>query len=187
MSERGPDATPPEEDDAVPVSVRLGNVIPPEDPEDWTRPLTWVAAAGMLAAPLAATAWFWLAPPTSSIGATPAAWIVGCILVVGAAATGSTQIGAFRAFAGTLGAGLFASLATIIVGAALAGQRQVGTASPTVAQAFVAAVSGLAGACAASTLAPALAGVGSRVRRTLGPAAIGIAVAALVVQLLVSL
>ena len=35
----------------VPVSVRLGNVVPPEDPEDWTQPLTWVAAAGMLAAP----------------------------------------------------------------------------------------------------------------------------------------
>jgi cysteinyl-tRNA synthetase len=36
------------DDDLVPVSVQLGNVVPPEDPEDWTRPLTWAAAAGML-------------------------------------------------------------------------------------------------------------------------------------------
>ena len=38
------------DEDLVPVSVRLGEVVPPEDPEDWTRPLTWVAALGMLAA-----------------------------------------------------------------------------------------------------------------------------------------
>ena len=51
------------DDELVPVSVRLGNVVPPEDPEDWTQPLTWVAAAGMLAAPLVALLWFWLFPP----------------------------------------------------------------------------------------------------------------------------
>ena len=52
------------DDDLVPVSVRLGAVVPPEDPEDWTRPLTWVAALGMLAAPIVAVAWFVIAPPT---------------------------------------------------------------------------------------------------------------------------
>ena len=53
----GPVAEPiPEDDDDVPVSVRLGTVVPPEDPEDWTRPLTWVAAVGMLAAPAVAAA-----------------------------------------------------------------------------------------------------------------------------------
>ena len=46
------------DDDLVPISVRLGEVVPPEDPEDWTRPLTWVAAFGMLAGPLIALAWF---------------------------------------------------------------------------------------------------------------------------------
>ena len=50
--------TPPAaEEEEVPVSVRLGGVVPPEDPEDWSRPLTWVAAIGMLAGPLAAVAW----------------------------------------------------------------------------------------------------------------------------------
>ena len=53
------------DDDLVPVSVRLGEVVPPEDPEDWTRPLTWVVALGMLAGPAVAFAWFALAPPTS--------------------------------------------------------------------------------------------------------------------------
>ena len=44
------------DDDVVPVSVRLGEVVPPEDPEDWTRPLTWVAAGGMLVGPIVALA-----------------------------------------------------------------------------------------------------------------------------------
>jgi hypothetical protein len=35
-----------DDDDSVPISVRLGTVVPPEDPEDWTRPLTWMAAPG---------------------------------------------------------------------------------------------------------------------------------------------
>jgi hypothetical protein len=177
MTERPPD-------DGVPISVKLGTVVPPEDPEDWTRPLTWVAALGMLAGPIAALAWFWLAPPTTSTGPVAGTWVLAGALVVGATLTGSTQIGAFRAFAGTLGAGLFAALVTIIVGAALAGQRQVGTASPTVAHGFFAASAGLAGALAASTLAPVLAGARTRLRRALAPAAVGVAVAALVLQLL---
>ncbi len=180
MSERPPD-------DDVPISVRLGTVVPPEDPEDWRRPLTWVAALGMLAGPLVAWAWFAIAPPASSAAPVAGTWLLAGALVVGAVLTGSTQIGAFRAFAGTLGAGLFAALVTIIVGAAMAGERQLGSASPTVAHGFFAALAGLAGALAASTVAPALARARTRLRRTAAPAAIGVAVAALVLQLLGSL
>ncbi len=177
----------PPDEDAIPISVKLGTVVPPEDPEDWTRPLTWFAALGMLAAPLTALGWFWLAAPTASTEPVAGTWLVAVMLVIGAVATGSTQIGPVRAFAGTLGSGLFAALVTVIVGAALAGQRQVGAASPTVAHAFLAAASGLVGAVAASTLAPAFAGATSRARRSLAPAAIGIAVAVLCVQILFSL
>ncbi len=179
--------TPPvPEEDAVPVSVKLGAVVPPEDPEDWTRPLTWVAALGMLAAPIVALAWFWLAAPAASTHPVAGTWLVAAVLVVGAVATGSTQIGPVRAFAGTLGSGLFAALVTVIVGAALAGQRQVGAASPTVAQAFLAAAAGLVGALVASILAPNFAGAASRARRSLVPAAAGVAVAALSLRMLFS-
>ncbi|MGH2427949.1 MAG: hypothetical protein ACRDGV_03525, partial [Candidatus Limnocylindria bacterium] len=83
-----------EEDDAVPVSVRLGEVVPPEDPEDWTRPLTWMAALGMLLGPLMALAWFLAARPTE--GHTPllGTWLVAAALAGGAALAGSTQLGA---------------------------------------------------------------------------------------------
>ena len=177
----------PEDDDDVPVSVRLGTVVPPEDPEDWTRPLTWVAAVGMLAAPAVAAAWFVIAPPAGTAGPVAGTWLLAAVLVAGAATTGATQIGAFRAFAGTLGAGLFAALVSVLVGAALAGERQVGSASPTVTHAAFAAAAGLAGALAASTLAPALSGAGAWLRRVLAPAAVGVAVAALVLQLLFNL
>lgn len=138
------------DDDLVPVSVRLGAVVPPEDPEDWTRPLTWVAAAGMLAAPIATLAWFIVAPPTQSVQALPATYLVGAALVGGSAATGATQQGRVRASTATLGAGLFGALAVVMVGVLMAGERQVGAASPTLAQAFGAAVGGLAGALGAA-------------------------------------
>lgn len=176
----------PDDDDDVPVSVRLGTVVPPEDPEDWRRPLTWVAAAGMLAAPLVAVGWFAVAPPVATERPLAGTWVVAGALAAGAVLTGSTQIGPVRAFAGTLGAGLFAALVTVIVGAVLAGERQVGVASPTLAQAFMAGVAGLAGALAASTVAPAVAGARSRLRRLAAPGAIGVAVAVLVLRLLVS-
>jgi hypothetical protein len=89
-----------------------------------------------------------------------------------------------RAFAGTLGAALFAALATIIVGVAMAGERQVGTASPTLAQAFIAATAGLIGALAASIVAPALATAASRPGRMALPGGIGLVVAAVVAGLL---
>ena len=165
------------DEDLVPVSVRLGAVVPPEDPEDWTRPLTWVAAVGMLAAPLVTLAWFALAPPTEVDEIVPATTAVAVLLAGGAAATGATQIGRARAWTATLGAGLLGALLVIVLGVVMAGERQVGSASPTLAHAFAAAAAGLVGAAAASAVAALVAGVRSRIVR-FGPAlAAGVAVA----------
>jgi hypothetical protein len=137
-------------DEEVPISVRLGTVVPPEDPEDWTRPLTWVAAIGMLSGPLAALAWLGLARPTASSSLLPGAVGIAVALVAGAVLTGSTQKARSWAFAGTLGAGLFGALLTVVVGTLLAGERQVGVASPSLALAFLAAVGGTGGTVAAA-------------------------------------
>jgi hypothetical protein len=174
----------PADEDAIPISVRLGTVVAPDDPEDWTRPLTWIAALGMLIAPLVALAWFWLAAPRASSASLPGTWAVALALVVGASAVGATQIGRLRAFTGTLGGGLFAALLTIVVGLVTAGERQVGTASPTLAHAFAAAVAGLAGSVAASGVAPFYARSTSRARRVIVPALVGSAVAAAVLTAL---
>lgn len=165
------------DEDLVPVSVRLGAVVPPEDPEDWTRPLTWVAAVGMLAAPLVTLAWFALAPPTEADEIVPATTAVAVLLAGGAAATGATQIGRARAGTATLGAGLLGALLVIVLGVVMAGERQVGSASPTLAHAFAAAAAGLVGAAVAAAVAALVAGVRSRIVRV-GPAlAAGVAVA----------
>ena len=177
MSER-PD------DDLVPVSVRLGQVVPPEDPEDWTQPLTWAAAAGMLAAPAVALAWFWLAPPVSPDLAVPGTWLVAAALALGAVLTGATQQGWLRATTATVAAGLFAALATIVVGAAAAGERQVAAASPTLAQAFGAALAGLAGAGLATPAVARLASASFRWSRVLAPGALAAGVALALVWLL---
>lgn len=176
--------SPTPEDDLIPASVQLGDVVPPDDPEDWTRPLTWVAAAGMLAAPLAALAWFGLWPPGSSAAAQPGTWLLAGALVAGAVLTGATQQGGTRALTGTLAAGLFVALATIVAGVVTAGGRQVAEASPTVAHALAAALSGLGGVTAASPLAAVVASARNRGLRVLVPAAIGAAVSALLVALL---
>jgi hypothetical protein len=164
-------------DDLVPVSVRLGEVVPPEDPEDWTRPLTWVAALGMLAGPITALTWFVAAPPSDSTSAMPATYLVAALLTSGAAATGATQIGAARAGTATLGAALFGGLVVIMLGVAMAGERQVGSASPTLAHAVGAAVGGVAGATVAALVAAAAARLRSRVVRFLPAFAAGIVVA----------
>ena len=176
MSER-PD------DDLVPASVRLGNVVPPEDPEDWTRPLTWAAAIGILASPILATGWFLLAPP-SEPGLLPGTWIVAAALAMGAALTGSTQIGPLRAFTATLGAGLLGALVLVVVGTSVTGQPTPADDAPNASQAIRAAAAGLAGVLAASAIAPLLASLRSRVRRFAVAAMIGGAVALLVVPLL---
>ena len=175
-------AGPPDDDDLVPVSVRLGEVVPPEDPEDWTRPLTWVAALGMLAAPLMALAWFLAAPPGSAAW-QPGTSLVAIALAGGAAGAGATQQGRLRAVAGTIVAGLFAALATIIVGAVLAGERPVGIAPPTLDHSVRASLAGLAGATVAAMVAPAFAAGNRRRLRWPVGGALGMLVAALAVPL----
>ncbi|MEO8245736.1 MAG: hypothetical protein ABI622_01330 [Chloroflexota bacterium] len=164
-------------DDLVPASVRLGNVVPPEDPEDWTRPLTWMAAVGMLGAPLATLAWFVVAAPLDAQHPTLLTYVVAAILAAGAAATGATQQGVARAATATVGSGLFAALGVVIVGVVMAGERQVGVASPTLAHAFAGAAAGLGGAVAASVIAAAAARLQSRWLRLLPAVAAGGAVA----------
>jgi hypothetical protein len=174
----GPPAHDP--DEAVPISVRLGTVVPPEDPEDWRRPLTWVAALGMLAAPALALAWFTVAAPPDSGRATPGTYAVALTLVLGAAATGATQIGRLRAFTGTIGAVLLGALLVVAAGAVSAGERQLGTASPTLAHAVAASLAGLAGASPAAALAALTAGSWSRLVRAIAAAALGAVVTAAV-------
>jgi hypothetical protein len=157
----------------VPVSVRLGTVVPPEDPEDWTRPLTWVAAVGMLAPPALALAWFGLGAPTDSRHPVAATWAVALILAIGAAAAGGTQLGRMRAFTGTLGAALLAALLVVVAGAVTAGERQVGSASPTLAHAVAASLAGLAGASPAAALGAISAGSWSRLQRGIATGALG--------------
>lgn len=169
------------DDGLIPISVRLGEVVPPEDPEDWTRPLTWIAALGMLAGPIVALAWFVAAPPADASRALPATYLVAVALTAGAAATGATQIGAARAGTATLGAGLFGALVIIVLGVVTAGERQVGVASPTLAHAFAAAVSGLAGAGSAAIVAAMVARLRSRIVRFAPALLVGLVVAAIVV------
>ena len=164
------------EDDLVPVSVRLGEVVPPEDPEDWTRPLTWVVALGMLAGPIAALAWFVLAAPTNAVLA-PRTLLVAAALGAGAALTGATQQGVTRAWTATLGAGLFGALVIVVIGVVMAGERNVGSLPPTIAQAVLAATVGLGGV-AGATIAAAAVASGSRTLRLALPAAIAVAIPA---------
>lgn len=172
------------DDELVPISVRLGEVVPPEDPEDWTRPLTWVAAGGMLSGPLVALGWFVTGPPAGVEGALPATYLVAGFLAAGAAATGATQLGVARAWTATLGAGLFGALVVIILGVVTAGERQFGAASPTLGHAFAAAVGGLAGAAAAAVLAATVARLRSRIVRFAPALLVGLVVAALVVSMM---
>lgn len=169
--------TGPSADDGAPIGVTLGEIVPPADPEDWTRPLTWVVALGMLAAPAGAAAWYVAAAPTDAARALPGTFMVAAALAGGAAATGATQLGWTRAWTATLGAGLFAALLVVVVGVAAAPERQVVAASPTLAHAFVAAVAGVAGAGAASLASAGVAGIGSRMVRFAAALVAGVTVA----------
>jgi hypothetical protein len=171
-------------DEPVPISVRLGAVVPPEDPEDWSRPLTWAAAVGLLAAPLATAGWYLVSRPTMAQEAHAGTWLVAAALSGGAALAGATQRGAARAVGGTLAAAVFGALAMIIVGVILAGERQVGVASPTVAHAIAGALAGGVGTLAAASIAFLAARIPSPARRALVAAPFGIATSALVVPLL---
>jgi hypothetical protein len=184
MTER-PEVTPPaadEGEDLVPVSVRLGEVVPPEDPEDWTKPLTWVAAAGMLLGPLAGVAWFVVTPPDAR-GPSPGTWLLAAAVAAGATLTGSTQQSRVRAWTSTLATALFEALVVIIIGAAFAGERQIVEASPPLAHAFGAGVAGLLGAVASSPVAAAVAPRPRWLLRLAVPGAVGVGVALLVVPL----
>ena len=172
------------DDDLVPVSVRLGEVVPPEDPEDWTRPLTWVAALGMLAAPIIVLAWFMAGPPQDAARSLPATSLVAVALAGGAAATGATQLGTARAWTATLAAGLFGALVVVMLGVVTAGERQVGIASPTLAHGIAAALAGLAGSGAAAIVAAVVARVRSRLVRFLAALAAAGSVAVLAIPLL---
>lgn len=172
------------DDDLVPVSVRLGSVVPPEDPEDWTRPLTWVVAFGMLAGPLVAFGWFVIAPPSQGVQALPSTFAVAVALAAGAAATGATQQGVARSATATLGAGLFGCLAVVVLGVVMAGERQVDVASPTLSHAVAAAVGGLGASAAAAVVAGAVARLWSGPVRFVVAVIIGIVVAVLVVAAL---
>ncbi len=169
--------TSPSRDGGSPISVTLGEVVPPQDPEDWTRPLTWVVALGMLAAPASAAAWYIAAAPTDAARALPGTFLVAGALAGGAAATGATQLGWTQAWTATLGAGLFSALLVVVVGVVAASERQIGTASPTTAHAFAAAVAGVAGAGAASLAAAGVAGIGSRMVRFAAALVAGVTVA----------
>jgi len=163
----------------VPPSVQLGEVVPPEDPEDWRQPLTWVVAGGMLAAPAVATAWFIVAPPADPYAAIPGTSVVAAVLAAGAAVTGASQRGGRRALMGTLGAGLFGALGLVLVGNVLAGGVALGTA-------VGAALAGAGGSLAAAVLAGLLASAG-RLRRSLSPALAGAIAAVVLTRLLFSL
>ena len=172
------------DEDLVPISVRLGNVVPPEDPEDWTRPLTWVAALGMLAGPIVTLVWFVVAPPDETLQALPATYLVAASLAGGAAATGATQLGMARASTATLGAGLFVALAIVILGVAMAGERQIEVASPTLAHAVAAAIGGVTGTLGASVVAAVVARRYERPLRFVRGVVIGVATAIVTVALL---
>ncbi len=171
-------------DDLVPISVRLGSVVPPEDPEDWTRPLTWVAALGMLAAPIVTLVWFVVAPPDQVQEAMPATYLVATSLAAGAAATGATQLGVARAFTATLGGGLFGALAIVILGVAMAGERQIEVASPTLAHAVAATIGGVTGTLGASVVAAIVARLYERPLRFIMGVLVGVATAMVTVALL---
>ena len=163
----------------VPPTVHLGQVVPPEDPEDWRRPLTWIVAAGMLAAPALAAVWFILAPPADPYASIPGTAVVAAAVAAGAAVTGASQRGAWRAVLGTLGAGLFGALAVVAVGSVLAGGTGLGTA-------FVAALAGSGGSLGAAALAGLLASAG-HMRRYVSPAVAGGFAAVLLTELVYSL
>ncbi len=98
-------------------------------------------------------------------------------LAAGAAITGATQRGSWRALVTTIGAGLFGALGLVVVGTVLADGVALGTAT-------VAAVAGVVAAVPTGMLASLLADRASRIRRIVSPALAGGVTALLIVRLL---
>jgi hypothetical protein len=167
-------------DDDRPPSVQLGEVVPPEDPEDWGQPLTWIVAAGMLVTPLAGAAWFILAAPTDPRLSVEGISALAVILALGAAITGATQRGMWRTFVTSIGAGLFNALGLVVVGTVLAGGASLGVAT-------VAAVAGVIATVPTAMLAALLADSAGRGRRIASPALAGGVTALVIVRLMTSL
>ena len=163
----------------VPLSVQLGEVVPPEDPEDWRKPLTWIMAVGMLAAPLWAAVWFVLAPPSDPYAVPAGVMALAVMVASGAVLVGASQRGALRALLGTLGAGLFAALGVVVVGSALASSTALGTA-------VVAAASGMIGVFPAAAIGGALSDA-RQGRRLASPIVAGGLTALIAVEVLLSL
>ena len=160
--------------DNAPPSVRLGEVVPPEDPEDWGRPLTWVVAAGMLAAPLAGAAWFLAAAPSDPQAAPMGTSVLAAILAAAAAVAGATQRGALRTALTTIGAGLFGALGLVVAGSVIGAGASLGVA-------VAAATTGTFATVPAAAVA-ALIAERSRPRRVVSPALLGGLIAFLGVQ-----
>jgi hypothetical protein len=163
----------------VPLSVQLGEVVPPEDPEDWRQPLTWIVAVGMLAAPLWAAVWFVLAPPTNPYAAPVGVTALAMVVASSAVVVGASQRGALRALLGTVGAGLFAGLGVIVAGSAIASSAALGTA-------VVAATGGMIGVLPAAAIGAALSNA-RRGRRLASPIVAGALTALIAVEVLLSL
>lgn len=159
-------------------------MIPPEDPEDWRRRLTWQIAAGMLAAPLASLAWFLGWPPSSASEPMIATYLVASILAGGSALAGSTQRGSIRTMLATVGVGLFEALGVVLVASIVTGGRAVGEATPEVAQGLTAALAGMGGALAAASLGALLADRATAMRRFASPALAGAITAVIFVGVL---
>jgi hypothetical protein len=167
-----------------PIEVRVGEIVAAEDAEDWRRPRTWLAALGMLAAPLLGLAWFTFLPPSSPSEPRLLTGALAAAVVSGGVLTGATQRGTRWAVAATVGTALFAALATVIVGAISAGERQVVSASPSVVHAFAAALAGSVGALAAAPLMALAASARRAGQLAVAAAVIGSTVAVVVVRLL---
>lgn len=139
----------------------------------------------MLAAPLSALIWFLAAPPDDAARSYAATWLLAAVLVAGAVATGLTQRGHWRAGAGTLGAALFAAVATVALGFTFS-PEPAGIDPPAIAltHAATASMAGVIGAAAAAPVVGVTSGHRSRIRIGLAAAGLGAATAVLMVELL---
>ena len=117
--------------------------------------------------------------PASADATSPGPTLLAIALALGRGDR-TTQMGGLRPDR-HVAAGLFGALVVVMLGVVMAGQRQVGVASPTLAHAFAAAVAGLAGVVTAALLASAASRIRGRFARLLPPLIAGVAVAVIAV------